>query len=497
MKLTDITFATGATPTDLVHIVITGDTSQSPQGSSYKATLQQVFDGLSESSFYDNGTLGSATTINWELGRTQKINLSGDTTLTMTGLSVGKQYQLLISQDVGRYSITYPNVYNLLEPSFFENGNYKVDPTFYTGPFGFDGTIYAIKVLNDGNILVGGDSNYYNLSNYSKIIKLETGGTIDFSFSVGDGFDNTVLDFEIQNDNKILVVGSFDYYDGNYSPKIVRLNSGGTYDSTFSAGTGFDSDVYDLALQSDGKILVGGQFNSYNVDNPAFIARINTDGTFDNTFATSGFNNTVRYINVLSDDSIVVGGQFTNYGAETCNGIVKLTSGGTIDTTFSAGTGFSGYANQSVVIYSIQVQSDGKILVGGDLNIYDGNRISKNITRLTTGGTVDNTFSAGTGFNGSVNSILIQNDGKILVGGGFSFYNGNYVRDIVRLNTDGTLDTSYVYYGVAGVSDDLTFANNGELFAGGQNIRRLEFNSGTTYNNLNFIYDGTNIVSVN
>jgi hypothetical protein len=101
---------------------------------------------------------------------------------------------------------------------------------------------------------------------------------LDSGFSVGTGFDNIVSTIEIQTDGKILVGGSFTTYNETSSTRIARLNADGTLDSGFSVGTGFNSTVNTIAIQTGGKILVGGGFTTYNGISSSRIARLGNDG---------------------------------------------------------------------------------------------------------------------------------------------------------------------------------------------------------------------------
>ena len=224
----------------------------------------------------------------------------------------------------------------------------------------------------------------------------------------------------------------------------------------FNSGTGFDGTVDNTAIQSDGKILVGGDFTTYNgVACPAGLIRLNADGTLDTTFNTggAGFDNTVDNTAIQSDGKILVGGDFTTYNGVACPaGLVRLNTYGTLDTTFNTGgTGFDGTVDNTAI------QSDGKILVGGYFTTYNGVACPARLVRLNTDGTLDTTFNTGgTGFDGTVLTTAIQSDGKILVGGYFTTYRGvNCPAKLARLNTDGTLDLTPVATSADVVFDSL------------------------------------------
>ena len=302
---------------------------------------------------------------------------------------------------------------------------------------GFNDFVRPIAIQNDGKILVGGSFTTYSGVSANYIIRLNTDGTIDNTFDNGSGFNNHVYTLAIQSDGKILVGGHFSQYSGvSIGFGIIRLNTDGSIDNTFVTGSGFNGNVYSIAIQSNGKILVGGWFTVYSGVTVNYIVRLNTDGTIDNTFVTGGgFNNSINSIVIQSDGKILAGGYFTLYSGVTANFIIRLNTDGTIDNTFK------GAGTYEVEI--ITIQDDGKIIIGGLFTHYSGVTANR-IVRLNTDGTIDNTFNTGSGFNiQTVQSIAIQNDGRILVGGYFSQYSGVTANSIIRLNGDGTIDNTF------------------------------------------------------
>jgi uncharacterized delta-60 repeat protein len=300
-------------------------------------------------------------------------------------------------------------------------------------------SIYKIRTLTF-KILVGGSFSGYNGNVQNQIIRLNSNGIRDTSFIIGDGFSYDYASVEkiaIQSDGKIVVGGYFTSYNGTPQNYITRLNSDGTRDTSFTVGTGFDGLVYAIAVQSDGKILVGGSYSTFNGTSQNGIVRLNSDGTRDTSFVIgTGFNGPVSTIAIQSDGKILVGGGhggYSTFNGTSQNGIVRLNSDGTLDTGFTFVTGFFSE------IHAVAVQSDGKILIGGDFIILDefGNLLHARIARLNFDGSRDTSFTMG-GFNERVYTIAIQSDGKIVVGGGESY---GY---ITRLNADSTIDTSFV-----------------------------------------------------
>ena len=294
-----------------------------------------------------------------------------------------------------------------------------------------------ILIQSDDKILVGGNFTSYNGTSTNNIIRLNPDGSIDTDFNIGTGFDGLLLKIKTQTDGKIIAVGGFTLYNGVSSREIIRLNSDGTIDNTFSVGTGFNSSlVYDVEIQSDGKIIAGGVFTEYNGTSSPRIARLNSNGTIDNGFSVgTGFNDVVFSLAIQSDGKVLVGGQFTLYNSTTCNGIIRLNSDGSIDNGFSVGSGLSD-------VRSIKIQYDGKIIAVGAFTSYNGTSVNR-IIRLNSDGSIDNGFTIGSGFNYLLYDLKIQADGKIIVIGNFTSYNGTSCNGIIRLNTDGTIDNGF------------------------------------------------------
>lgn len=331
--------------------------------------------------------------------------------------------------------------------------------------------VFSISIIDAPDVLVGGDFTAYNGTTQNRLVKLKPDGTIDTGFTTGTGFNSSVYGSLIQSDGKIIFGGLFTTYDGTAQTRITRLNSDGTLDPGFTAptfanptGGGLGGRVKCFAIQSDGKIIVGGAFNAFGGPQNR-IARLNTNGTRDTSFAAdfAGGSPTI-IINALviqSDGKIIAGGAFTNFNFSTQNRIVRILADGSRDTTFMSGTGFSS------TVSALMIQSDGKTLVGGAFTSYNGTALNR-ITRLNSDGTRDTGFTIGTGFNSDVNAIAIQTDGKILVGGSFTDYNGTTQNCITRLNSDGTLDSAFaIGSGFNLAVNSLIIQSDGKIVVGG------------------------------
>ena len=291
--------------------------------------------------------------------------------------------------------------------------------------------------------------------------------SIDSSFNAGTSFDNLVRTSEIQSDGKILIGGTFSSYQSVSAANIIRLNSDGSRDGSFDMGTGFNNGVTHLVIQSDGKIIVGGDFTNYRGVGANRIVRINSDGTRDSSFNMStGFNNSVMSLAIQSDGKIIAGGSFTSYRGVGANRIVRINSDGTRDSSFNMSTGF----NTGGYVSAINIQDDGKIIVGGEFTSYRGVGANR-IVRINSDGTRDSSFNMGTGFDGEIFVIEVQDDGKILIGGRFITYNGSLGRGIVRVNVDGSRDTSFITDMFSLSTDasvyDIEIQSDGKVLLGG------------------------------
>ena len=268
--------------------------------------------------------------------------------------------------------LSFLDVYSV----FALDGNLDTSFTSGTGP---NNVVYSTLIQPDGKILIGGYFTSYNGTPRNRIARLNTDGTLDTSFTPGTGADDAgVLAFALQPDGKIIIGGEFTSYNGTPRNRIARLNTDGTLDTSFDPGIGSDNNIYGVAFLSDGKIIIGGGFTSYNGTPRNRIARLNTDGTLDAGFNPgTGADQTVYSTAVQSDGKILIGGYFTSYNGTPRNRIARLNTDGTLDTTFNPSTG----ANDGGVS-NFAFQPDGKIIIGGEFASYNGINTIKYVTRL-------------------------------------------------------------------------------------------------------------------
>jgi uncharacterized delta-60 repeat protein len=305
---------------------------------------------------------------------------------------------------------------------------------------GFNNQANSAVEDSSGRIIFVGDFTTYSGLPFNRIVRINGDASIDNTFNIGSGFNNTVTEVVLQPDGKILIGGLFSSYNGTPANKIIRLNSDGTVDGTFNSGTGFDQIVFTISVQSDGKILVGGFFSQYNGVSYNRLIRLNSDGSIDNTFTIgTGFNNTIFHIEQQVDGKKLIFGGFTVFDGVTHNSLVRLNNDGSIDNTFNTGVGFNGATYYGLI-------DDGKIVVLGDFFEYSG-QTHGNIARLNTDGSIDNTFNSDPGFSrisGLSYALSISNYlGKYYITGDFNTYDGNSSNGLIRLNNDGSIDSTF------------------------------------------------------
>lgn len=312
-----------------------------------------------------------------------------------------------------------------------------IDPTFTPGTAA-NNYISESVVLNDGKILISGNFTSYNGTSLNRLAKLNSNGTVDGSFNIGTGANNQISAIAVQNDGKIIVGGSFTSFAGNSVTRIARLNSNGSFDATFSTGSGFNSTIYDIAVQNDGKIIIAGNFTNYNGTAANRLVRLNSDGSIDGTFNIgTAASSWVYSIIIQNDNKIIIGGGFASFNGVAKNKIVRLNTNGSIDGSFTT----LNFGGSSAYVYSLLLQNDGKIVVAGGFNSY--NSVSKGrIIRLNTDGSLDAGFT-GTGANNTIYTTAITDNNKIIVGGAFTTFNGTTQGRLTKLLSNGTIDTLF------------------------------------------------------
>ena len=267
---------------------------------------------------------------------------------------------------------------------------------------------------------------------------------------------------------------------------------GSAVGARFEKPPGFNSTVFKITPAADGTgdLYIGGDFTSYNGTMVNRVARLRADGTVNLSFATgAGFNGSVWSIVLAGDGTgdLYVGGNFSSYNGRAVNRLVRLHSDGTVNPNLQTGIGFNN------TVYSIALAEDGtgNLYVGGAFTSYNGIAVAR-LVRLLPDGLVDQSFTTGTGFTGpglttSVRIIVPAADGtgRIYVGGDFTSYNQQTpANDLVRVNPNGSADLFFATgsgFNNAIYSIALAGDGTGDLYVGGA---FTSYNQQTPVNNV-------------
>lgn len=336
-----------------------------------------------------------------------------------------------------------------------------------------NGQINTILRHSDGSIIAGGYFQNRAGTTARELARFLPNGQLDTTFNPAP--DSTVSILVEQPDGKILIGGSFTAIGGVERGKIARLMPDGSVDSSFNPPAA-NNIVSTIAVQPDGKIIIGGLFTAFDVDDGEkddddldtetdddtgrkYLARLNTDGTLDNTYRPEP-NGQVRTLLYRTDGKLMVGGDFSTFqpnGASSTtarSGFAVLNSDASVD-DYAPDIGGS--------VYAITYQPDGRLLIGGNFSLVqlddhegdddDGDDETNDdadryhLIRLNADLTLDAAFKPTP--DAAVNAVIVQSDGRIVIGGSFTSIKANdaeyaTVRNyIARLHTDGSLDTSF------------------------------------------------------
>ena len=347
--------------------------------------------------------------------------------------------------------------------------------------------VQAVVIQSDGKAVIGGQFTSINGVAVSAVVRLNTDGTLDSTFAnatAGNfipGDTANVSTLTLQPDGKILVTA---YGVTTYQFAFVRINTDGSLDTAFSVTLGSNGPALQtVAVQSDGHIIIGGVFDTLN-GSPAYnIARLNAGGSTDTTFSAPllqsdppvGLFGFVQGVQIQTDGKFVVVGDLSHLDAPDTAGLARLNTDGSLDSTFTV----TDVAN--VDFQAVALQPDGNVLLSGNFTTLDGQPIA-NLARFSaTDGSLDTTLNTGTLFSGGPASVAVQSDGKILC----TFNDGGYGEGLagpplVRLNTDGSLDREFAPgfflgsgsngYGVAVQADGQIIATGAFLLPNQQTV---------------------------
>jgi uncharacterized delta-60 repeat protein len=257
--------------------------------------------------------------------------------------------------------------------------------------------------------------------------------------SLNPGFTDPVIATAIQTNGNILVGGRFSSVAGQTRNGIAQLLPGGALTS-FNPGANAHATINCIGIQEDQKIVIGGSFTSIGGQPRTNLARLNADGSLDGSF-NAPVSGQVNCVAIETDGNILIGGIFNTVSGQPRTNIARVHSDGGLD-AFNPAATTSDTIFYYVAVDSLRVQHDGKILVGGYFDAL-ANQPCHNIARLMTDGKVDTNFTAVS--SGEVTCIVEDAGGKILIAGWFSSIGGQPRKIVARLNSDGSLDSSFFF----------------------------------------------------
>jgi len=289
------------------------------------------------------------------------------------------------------------------------------------------GRVHAVAVQNDGKILMAGETMVEKRPQV-RVVRLHGDGQREADWGLSVRCNAEVRTLALQPDGKILVGGSFTSASGRPCRRLLRLSSNGRLDDAFDTGEGASAAVWSIAVQPDGKILVAGAFDQFKGRPAGHMVRLNPDGSCDPSFQIgAGADGNILAVVLGANGNILLGGKFTSINGVACPHIARLNPNGGVDPGFKPGNGPKG------VVQSVAIQPDGKILLGGGFDAVNG--VPRHgVARLLPDGSLDQNFNPGEGASGFVWKVAVQPDGKALVAGAFDSFGGTPCGKLARLS---------------------------------------------------------------
>ncbi len=321
----------------------------------------------------------------------------------------------------------------------------------------------APSATDGGGLLIAGAFTTLNSIPTNRLARLTSLGARDAAVSYTLYRAGSINALAYGPTGSVLIGGDFTHLGGTAVNALARLNASGELDLTFNSGGSLDAViggarlhgasagggngfpagavVHGLAALGDGRTYVHGYFSSYNGTPRNSVLRLDFTGALDTTFDPgTGPNQTPHATLVLPGAKLLLVGSFSAVNGASRNGIARLNANGSLDTTFVNPTG--SMPGNGLVLAR---QLDGKILIGGDFTTYAGASASR-LVRLNSDGSLDTAFSAavGAGASQAINEIVPLSDGRIVLSGGFTSWAGNSAyRFFARLNSSGGIDTGF------------------------------------------------------
>jgi len=319
------------------------------------------------------------------------------------------------------------------------------------------GDITAIARQQDGKIIVGGNFTRVHGNMRRNLARLNADGSLDASFQP-PSIVSTPLSLLVLPDGKILLGASFSEVEGHPAPGIARLLSNGTLDTSFNP-VGLQSGVvYSMVRDDNGGIWLGGRFNA----NTSFLERLTSDGQLDADFFVDIPMGIVRIIKNTADGKFVIAGDFPGYkikasGVEVSTSILRYNADGARDSTLPQVILRNNSGGNFVPsIESIETFPGSTIVVAGNFTHFFNQSIPR-LIRLNANGTLDSSFAVGEGPSGNVREIVNLGNDRIALIGTFWSYQGIRKDGFAVINQNGALADAemklYPPYGTTGLAD--------------------------------------------
>ena len=331
-----------------------------------------------------------------------------------------------------------------------------------------------VALQKSGKIVIAGEFTRVNDTRRFRLAQLKSDGSLDENFDPGEGANDPINALALQREGKVLIGGSFTGVNGVPRAGLARLNADGSVDTSFQPGTPPARNVYALVVQPDGRILVAGRYADLDGADHLSVARLNPDGSLDASFGNgSGIstNGSVAILTLQPDGKILLGGVFSRVnGSTSVNGtpvfvLVRVDSSGTLDSSFAPSVArdpvSAAYLPDGKVLYE-------RVIVGIVPPVFFA------LSRLNLDGSQDSSYGGGAEeinpvlVLDSMRSVIVQPDGKVLLGGGRreSDDRGGIIDKVVRLDADGKLDPSFTPAQLASPRD-ATLQSDGKLIVVG------------------------------
>lgn len=328
---------------------------------------------------------------------------------------------------------------------------------------GSDGGVLSIELQPDGAAIFGGNFSTTGGGTANNFARVDVDGNLDMDFAPV-GTSSFVREVAIQPDGKIVVSGDFVSAEGVTRIYLARYNSDGSVEEELNPMSNNVSQVTALAIQPDGKTVITGAMNEVDGEVVNGIVRLNQNGSVDTDFAANASVGVpVNAIAIQEDGKIVLGGEFFGIGFEDQNDLGRLNGDGTVDVDFDPLIESDTMIVSNPEIEALAIQPDGKIIVGGHFHFVDSVR-RNNIARLNADSSLDASFDPNA--DDEIRTVMVLENGQILIGGAFDNVGGSPQANLARLNSDGTLDTTFTP-DIDGSIFTLAMHNDGRIYAGG------------------------------